>query len=116
MWRETMGDEHPDVGEGLSSLGIFLAKQDRCVEAEQPLRDSLSIREKTSDAGSPLLAFIRLNLGECLVRLDRPAEAEPILVESLPVLTARWGGDGKLTLRAEEALKDTRSALGIVSR
>ena len=66
-----------------ASLGMDLIRQNKYSDAEATLRDSLELHEKLligQKAASWRVAWVKSVLGEAILRLMRPAEAEPLLV------------------------------------
>jgi hypothetical protein len=58
------------------------------------------------------VAKIRVKYAECLVRLERPAEAEAQLKAALPILEGSLGPGDELTRRAAALLAGLAAAAG----
>jgi tetratricopeptide (TPR) repeat protein len=79
----TRGPSHPLVAVDLDNLGLSLAGLGRCEEALAPLRRAVAISEAASHA--TYAADSLGDLGDCLRRLHRPAEARVVLQRGLSI-------------------------------
>ncbi|MBX3399647.1 MAG: protein kinase [Gemmataceae bacterium] len=77
--KKTQGAESAPYGSALLSLGQFLMKQEKWVEAESTLRDGLIILEKTRP-GSFGVLIAKSTLGRALLGQKKYAEAESHLL------------------------------------
>ena len=91
---------HPDIADSLHLLGEILIARDDLVGAQDRLRKALAIRENETPVVGSRVAETQSVLGGCLVRLGRYELAEPLLVESLPIIRERWGEQQTHTLKA----------------
>ncbi len=92
--RERSPLNYYDVSASLFDLGTILLKHGKPAEAEPLLRECLQIREDllahptaetcTLTLGSNIVRT-RLALGKCLMELERYAEAEALILESLSI-------------------------------
>jgi hypothetical protein len=73
------GPEHPQTAQLERDLGIALARQDRCDEAEDLLRRALVRLEEAMPDNPWQVALTRASLGGCLLALSQPDEGEPLL-------------------------------------
>jgi eukaryotic-like serine/threonine-protein kinase len=75
----------------LMELGLILDKTGRPQSGETYLREALEIRTRLLPSGNQLIGTTEGALGECLIRLKRYGEAEPLLLDSYKILksTAR---------------------------
>lgn len=102
---ETQG-RHPNTGTALGGLGRSYLELDQPELAESPLREAASILAETQEPESVRTADYRIWLGVCLLRLDRPDEAEEPLELGLESSRAARDADHPMTRRAEEALQE----------
>jgi serine/threonine-protein kinase len=102
-WRKVLGDAHPDVG--MSQAGLAEKLMERNLpEALRLARGSVAILQRALPADHQYVADAKSILGECLVRSGRPADAEPLLLESLAVLEPATGKESRGTQKAIERL------------
>jgi hypothetical protein len=94
----------------LVDYGKVLMARRRLPEAEAALRSAVDLRRKQYGAVSLFVADPMALLGRCLVERGQLAEAEPLLLESYPVLAAEVGLDYKETQNARRALRDLYTA------
>ena len=72
----------------LSTLAGALVARGKPEEAEPHIRRCLEIRQQALPASHWLVAETRSQLGECLTRLQQYADAEKLITESEPLITA----------------------------
>jgi hypothetical protein len=84
----------------------------RASDAEPLLREALRIVQGMSPDDHQLIAQIQSHLGGCLTMLGRYAEAEPLLVQSYPVLVAAYGEADRRPQQAVRYLVDLFTAEG----
>ena len=82
-----------------SQAEMLLAGWRDLAGAEALLREALELR-RLAEAPAWQCASVASRLGECLVLLDRQAEAEPLLLESYAVLAATFGDFDPRTIDA----------------
>jgi serine/threonine protein kinase len=87
LTRERTGVDSDDVGSELVGLGVNLIQQMKFAEAEIILSEALSIRKKISPT-EWTTSYVESLLGESLLRQDKPAEAEPLLISGAEGLYA----------------------------
>jgi len=66
----------------------ILLEREKWVDAEKLLRDILPKYEASLGATSPLVQFVRIQLGAALAGEDRFDEAEPLMVENAKAVIA----------------------------
>lgn len=99
--RRELGAAHPDVLDILDRLPVITARQGRLDEALRMARDAAAIAADAYGPGSREALRARSHLGETLTRLERYAEAEPILRDALDAQVAALGethGDVNITM------------------
>jgi serine/threonine-protein kinase len=97
MSRALLGPEHPEMAWPLRNSAIVLLAQERAVDAEPLLRQSLALLEKSRPAGHYQTARVRLFLGDCLLRLGRDEEAERQIQQGMASLRDQFGeGDSRV--------------------
>jgi tetratricopeptide (TPR) repeat protein len=84
----------------------------RPADAEPWLRRALEMQRLLLPEGGPLLAQAELQLGDCLRRLGRTDEAEPMLVAAHTGLASSLGASDPLAQRARQALVALYGATG----
>ena len=72
----------------------------------------MEIRENETPVVPSRVAETQSVLGGCLAAGGRYVEAEPLLVESLPIIGERWGEQQKHTLRALDRIISLYEAWG----
>lgn len=93
IMRQHHGPDHVEAVTALNNLAVGLLERGRAEEAAERFRECLDIYRRR--LGEHLYTAIALgNLGDCLARLKRVDEAEPLLLESLQLLE-RLGHGGK---------------------
>ncbi|MCC5861024.1 MAG: tetratricopeptide repeat protein, partial [Gammaproteobacteria bacterium] len=73
------GPEHPQTANLQRDLGIALARQERCDEAEDLLRHALRRLDEAMPEDPWPVALTRASLGGCLVELGQHEDGEPLL-------------------------------------
>ncbi len=73
---------HPSIGTSLSVVGLIQIKRGDLAAAEASLSEAVGIHRAAGSAPNDLCEALSL-YGECLVKLGRLNEAEPILLECL---------------------------------
>jgi hypothetical protein len=79
---------------------------------EPLLREGLEISRKGLPPGHWQTAVAESVLGRCLISLKRYDEAEPLLVESYPIIKSNFGDRDRLTQRALSRIIDLYEAWG----
>ncbi len=103
---------HPDNADSLHLLGEILIARDDLVGAEDRLRKALEMRENETSKVRSRVAETQSVLGGCLAAEGCYEEAEPLLVESLPIVRERWGEQQKHTLAALDRIISLYEAWG----
>lgn len=94
------------------NLGEVLTRTGRSAEAAPLLDGALADALREFGEENQDVAKIRVKYAECLVRLERPAEAEAQLKAALPVLEGSLGPGDELTRRAALLLAGLEAAGG----
>jgi len=113
--RHVLGDEHPGVGVVFNNLANVLQRRGDLVGAESFYRDALALQRKAFPNGPDEhweVATIKSLLGGCLTTEKRYADAEPLLLESYPVIKANFGGAHPRTQVALKRLVDLYDVWG----
>jgi tetratricopeptide (TPR) repeat protein len=82
---ERLGPEHPQVADCLTFLGHLCTDQKRYSDSLPFFRRALEIRQAKLPPGRFETGDSLANLGECYMRLEKDAEAEPLLQAALRV-------------------------------
>lgn len=93
----TLGESHRDTLNTLNSYAIFISKSGDSHRAAHLYELVLAGREKALGEDHLEVANSLASLGVTYCRLQRYAEAEPLLRRSLRILTARYGPDHRIT-------------------
>ncbi len=103
--------DHPYLGDNLNALAELrhLAHDDK--QAETLVRDALRIYRLKLSEEHPKTVDAKRRLGEIVLALGRPREAEPLLLECYKVLGAD-GDDSKGLQAVRKNLADLYAALG----
>jgi hypothetical protein len=96
----------------LNNLGAWLNDNGKNKDAEPLFRESLNIMRKTLSEDHWELASTKSRLGGCLTGLKQFEEAEPLLVESYPILKSKRGEKNKHTQKALSYIIDLYKAWG----
>jgi len=78
--EEALGASHPDLAYLLLGIGVSRNELGRPAQAEPFLRRALAIRRQVLPEGNYLTARAEVYLANCLIRLERFAEAESLLL------------------------------------
>jgi tetratricopeptide (TPR) repeat protein len=79
-WRETLGDDDPQVATALGGLGVLHLARGDAAAALGPLQDAMSRFAVKPSTRRGVVDDTRRSLGVCLTKLGRFTEAEPLLV------------------------------------
>jgi hypothetical protein len=74
------------------NLAWILADQGRCPESEAMAREGMAAMQRIHPGGHYSVSHAQSILGECLAARGRDREAEPLLLESYPILQKNPGG------------------------
>jgi eukaryotic-like serine/threonine-protein kinase len=113
--RHVLGEEHPAVGVVFNNLANVLERKGDLPGAESMYRDALALRRKAfpnEPDGHWEVATIKSLLGGCLTAARRYADAEPLLLESYPVIKGNFGDAHPRTQVALKRLVDLYDAWG----
>ena len=113
--RHVLGEEHPAVGVVFNNLANVLERKGDLAGAESMYRDALTLRRKAfpnEPDGHWEVATIKSLLGGCLTAAKRYADAEPLLLESYPVIKGNFGDAHPRTQVALKRLVDLYDAWG----
>lgn len=110
--QRVLGDRHPDVAWRLHNLGMLLAAKGEPAEALPYLEEAISIRGDALPADHWTTAESRGVLGTCFTALERYEEAEPLLLDSYPVIRDKRGAEDRLAKRARQRIVDLYEAWG----
>ena len=95
-----LGGSHPDIGRSLLNIGVAMGgSPQHLAEAEDYLRQALGSVEQTVGPHHPIVGTALTNLGNCLARQDRLAEALPLQQRALAIFGSAFGTDHLSTLR-----------------
>jgi len=86
-----MGKEHPNTLGAMSNLSGLLRTRGRLEEAESIAREVVALGEKVLPPDHWALGAFQIAHGTTLMDMERFAEAEPILIESLRILQGAYG-------------------------
>jgi serine/threonine-protein kinase len=81
--RELLGDDHPDVGESLVSLGLLAGDRGKLDEAERLTREGLELARARLPARHPRIAEALTALGDVLVERGDYEQAFAVLDEAI---------------------------------
>ncbi len=108
---KALSKDHPDRARYLRNLAAVLISRGKAAEAEPMAREALAIfRSKQEEAWR--IADTESILGSCLVALKRFPEAEPLLVQSYPVLQHDKGDGARLAPEARQRIIDLYTVWG----
>lgn len=94
LHRRVLGADHLDTAQSLNNLAVFYYARRGPGDLETArtlLAEALEIRGRRLGADHPWVANTRSNLGNVLLQLGRPAEAEALFHEALRGWTASLG-------------------------
>lgn len=97
--RRGLRPMHPAIADTLAVVGA-IAGAGSPASAEPALREALAIRRAALAADHPYIARAESDLGDCLARQHRLAEALPLLQRAATTLRVRLGPDHPATRRA----------------
>jgi serine/threonine-protein kinase len=92
IYRARLGPQQSEAFSTMSSLAWVLADDNKCAEAEGLAKSAQGGLTRVFPKGHWVIALNESILGECLGRRGAVREAEPLLVESYPVLKKSPGG------------------------
>lgn len=107
-----LGPEHRDTLISVNNAALVLQALERHEEAEKMFRRASDGASKTLGKDNWLHGAFRGNLGRCLVKLGRTAEAETELLESHRVLAGSQGAADPRTRQTARSLADLYTAAG----
>jgi tetratricopeptide (TPR) repeat protein len=93
------GSDHPAALSAMNGLGLLLFDREKWEDAIAIHQKLLDIAVRVYPPGHWSISIYKGNLGDCLVKLERDAEAEPILVAAYEELKSTIGEDRHLTER-----------------
>jgi tetratricopeptide (TPR) repeat protein len=88
LWKQALGDDHPDVAWGYDTLAEVLRMLGKIDEAMAPYREAIRIREARLP-GSSTLAQSLYSTGYTLLRAGRLDDARPMIERAIAILEAR---------------------------
>jgi tetratricopeptide (TPR) repeat protein len=97
--RRVKGPTHPATMSAMNGLGLLLSDRQKWEEALAVHQELLAIGERALPSDHFHLALYRGNVGDCLVKLGRDREAEPLLLASYDGLRGSLGQDRNFTER-----------------
>ncbi len=97
IWREALGEEHPDTARAYNNLGLNLDYQGKSAEAMPPLQKALATWRKVLGEDHPDTATACNNLALSLDHQGRYAEAMPLYREALAIRRKVLGEDHRDT-------------------
>ncbi len=102
--RAGLPPDHPVIAETLANYGALLLELRDLPGAEQALREALALLDH--GPATWRLGASASDLGDCLLRQERPDEAEPHLRRGHGILAATVGEQDDRTRRARERLEE----------
>jgi serine/threonine-protein kinase len=113
MADQTLPPDHPNRGAFLQNLASVLLSERKAAEAEPQARKALAIlRAKAPPSLRWRIADTESILGGCLTVLGRFPEAEPLLLESYPLLQRDKGEGAKHVAEARQRIIELYTAWG----
>jgi eukaryotic-like serine/threonine-protein kinase len=88
--RRVLGPGHAEVGTDLKNLGVTLMEAGRLIEAESSFREALAIYGKALPKAHLQFPTTESLLGDCLTRMKRYDEAEPLVTSSYARISAQF--------------------------
>ena len=113
--RRRLGDDHPQVANGLAVLGSVLRRLGRLDEAIERFEESAQVAERSMPAGQPARAHPLHALGEVLLEAGRAGEAEPVLRRALEIRQQTLPPGNRFVARTRRALGTCLLRLGRAS-
>ncbi|MEE9128766.1 MAG: tetratricopeptide repeat-containing protein kinase family protein [Phycisphaerales bacterium] len=107
-----LGEDHISVAKSQVGLARVMLLQGDPSQAETSCRAALEVQRNASPPVPWLIATTENLLGACLVAQQRYEDAEPLLVDSLSVIRARWGDQDPRTEAALDRLVDLYESWG----
>lgn len=104
--RGQVGNVHPETARRLAELGVALAAEGRFDDAEDVLRESLSILGVVAGSSDPRKAQVCCRLASVLQASGRFDEAERLYRGAIESLYRTLGPDEEVTLAAEDLHTD----------
>jgi tetratricopeptide (TPR) repeat protein len=98
--RKIFGEEHPVVAVNLNNYANLLQRKGDYAGAESMYRQALALKRKAYPKGHWEIATVESLLGGCLTAAHRYREAEPLLLESYPIIQANFGPSHNRTVVA----------------
>ncbi len=93
LYRQTLGEDDPEVGRSLSVLGTLHNRQGLYVRAEELQRQAVALLAATTGPSSPDLAEAQMQLGLTLFLLGKQTEAELLYRRALATRESVFGMD-----------------------
>ena len=112
LYREALGlrAEHLDLACVGFKLASLLHDRGDCPQAEPLLRNAVDCFRRHFSEGNWRIADVENVLGSCLIEFGLFAEAEPLLLESYPILKAKYGEQHTRTAEALDRIIDLYEA------
>ena len=82
-WRAAVGDDHPDVGVSLMHIGYTLAAKEDWAEAAKVFDEAEAVLRRAIGDDHPQLIYVSNSRATMLLKLERPADAIPIVENAL---------------------------------
>ena len=111
VWEALGATEAVDALNTLNNWAALEVREQRLAEAERLYRRALDTRRALFGPSAALAALLN-NLGKLNLRLERPAEALPLLDESLRLARQYAGADSLHALAAQAGLGEAQAATG----
>jgi tetratricopeptide (TPR) repeat protein len=112
LTRKTLGEDHVQFASVLYDYGKVLLARGRLRDAEATFRTTVDRRRAIFGDGNMFTADAQAWLARCLVADSRFAEAEPLLLESYPILVEALGAEYPDTVAARRTLHELYTAWG----
>ncbi|MGD1700707.1 tetratricopeptide repeat protein [Dapis sp. BLCC M229] len=85
MYKQLLGEEHPDVASSLNNLGNLYSNQGRYTKAEPLLLKALQMKKQLLGSSHPNVANSLNNLGSLYYLQGRYTKVEPLLLKALEI-------------------------------
>jgi tetratricopeptide (TPR) repeat protein len=108
----SLDSDHPNLVRYRTNLARVWEAMGRYPEAESLYRENLQVEEARSGPSDIVVLSLRNNIGTCLVREGRHAEAEEILHDVWVKNTGLWGESHHATLLSQHNLANVLGLLG----
>ena len=112
MERKIFGPSHPEVVAVVVNLANVLQRKGDLAAAESMYREALELKRKTYPETHWEVATVKGLIGGCLIAGRRYGEAEPLLLESYPVIQAAFGSSHNRTISILRRLVELYNAWG----